>query len=429
MISVNVEAVDQVDGLWELPNGWKWIPLVCMVGGTERIDPGRHFPNDYFQYIDISSVDNQYGLIKDYREILGIKAPSRARKLLKKDDIIFATTRPYLRNIAIVPPHLNEAICSTGFCVIRANPTISLPKYLYYVCRSYLVINQLIPKQRGASYPAVTDNDVFDSLIPVPYPDQPSFSLNIQYRIVSRIESLLVELKGDRQLLDEMHRDTSRVMEATLTELIKELDKQYPISPTIDELLSSKHIKILGGGTPPTDNEEYWVGSIPWVSPRDMKRWHIDATQKYISQTALQERNLNLIPEGAVLIVVRGMILAHTLPVGITKNELTINQDMKALVPDESFLPEYLGYILRARAPSILQQVETAAHGTRRLKTDTLKKVTVPIISISAQRRIIEYLDFFQFSVHEMEKVMKQDSQLLEQLEQSILEKAFRGQL
>ncbi|MEQ9625145.1 restriction endonuclease subunit S [Coleofasciculus chthonoplastes] len=257
----------------------------------------------------------------------------------------------------------------------------------------------------------------------------PTPPIEIQHHIVSHIKSLLGELKGDHQLLDKMRRDTSRVMEAALTELINEIDKKYPDSPTLGELLSRKYIKILGGGTPSTENEEYWRGSIHWTSPRDMKRWYIDTTYKYISQTALQENKLNLVPEGSVLIVVRGMILAHTLPVGVTKNEVTINQDMKALVPEKNILAEYLGYILRARAPLILQQVETAAHGTRRLKTDTLKNVVIPILSISEQRTIIEHLNFFRAKVYEMGKTMQQDAQLLERLEQSILEKAFQGQL
>lgn len=412
---------------WKLPDGWEWIPLgeICdiVIGRTPRRNNHEYWGNGHTW---VSIADLNGNIVESSRDEITDTGVANSNVKLVEPGTILMSFKLTIGKLGIAGKRLytNEAIAA-------------LPlknEWKHKIERNFIFQSlHIVPLTQEADLAVkgktLNKEKLARLLVPVPFPNDAGLSYAIQHRIVSRLESLLAELRGDRQLLDEMRRDTSRVMEATLTEFIKELDKQYPDSPTIGELFSTKHIKILWGGTPPTDNEQYWVGSIPWASPRDMKRWYIDATQKYISQAALQQRNLKLIPEGSVLIVVRGMILAHTLPVGITKNEVTINQDMKALVPDESLLPEYLGYILRARAPSILQQVETAAHGTRRLKTDTLKKVTVPIISISDQRRIIEYLDFFQFSVNEIEKVMKQDTQLLEQLEQSILEKAFRGQL
>jgi type I restriction enzyme S subunit len=123
------------------------------------------------------------------------------------------------------------------------------------------------------------------------------------------------------------------------------------------------------------------------------------------------------------------MILAHTLPVGITMNEVAINQDMKALTPNDSLSVEYLGYIIRARSESILQNIEIAAHGTRRLKTKTLLDVRVPKIDVNSQKRIIEYLNTVENDIEEMKQHLKRDLELVDQIEQSILERAFRGEL
>jgi type I restriction enzyme, S subunit len=197
----------------------------------------------------------------------------------------------------------------------------------------------------------------------------------------------------------------------------------------ISEIISNGTIQIEGGGTPPRNNENYWNGIIPWVSPKDMKRWYIYDAQEHITAVAFKETSVKLIPQGAILLVVRGMILAHTLPVAVTQNEVTINQDMKALIPSINLLPDYLGYVIRARSSLILQLVETAAHGTKRLKTDTLMNLIVPTPPKYEQIRVIEYLNFIHNQVDEMLKGLEQDAKLLDMVEQSILERAFRGEL
>jgi type I restriction enzyme M protein len=86
-----------------------------------------------FRYIDIDSVDNVGFRITDPKSLQANEAPSRARKLLKARDVLFSTVRPYLKNVAIVPPSLEGEIASTGFAVIRAEETRALPEYLFVV--------------------------------------------------------------------------------------------------------------------------------------------------------------------------------------------------------------------------------------------------------------------------------------------------------
>ena len=90
---------------------------------------------------------------------------------------------------------------------------------------------------------------------------------------------------------------------------------------------------VLGGATPSKANASYWTGDIPWVSPKDMKRPVIEDAEDHVSSVALEESSLKAIPPKSILMVVRGMILAHSFPVAVTARTVTINQDMKALVP------------------------------------------------------------------------------------------------
>jgi type I restriction enzyme, S subunit len=95
-----------------------------------------------------------------------------------------------------------------------------------------------------------------------------------------------------------------------------------------------KHlVTFISGGTPSKDIRDYWAGNIPWVSPKDMKRRYLSSAIDGITEKALKRTNLKLLNPGCVLIVVRGMILSKKIPVAISTVPLTINQDMKAMVP------------------------------------------------------------------------------------------------
>jgi type I restriction enzyme S subunit len=92
---------------------------------------------------------------------------------------------------------------------------------------------------------------------------------------------------------------------------------------------------FTGGGTPSRENLSFWNGSIPWVSPKDMKAEKILETEEGITQEGLNASASSLVAPGHVLLVVRSGIIKHTLPVAINAIELALNQDMKAILLDE----------------------------------------------------------------------------------------------
>lgn len=250
-------------------------------------------------------------------------------------------------------------------------------------------------------------------------------SLPVQRRIVARIEALFAELGEARRLQKTMERDSARLMGATLTDVLEDLSEQPRL--TIKELKKQKKLVIIGGGTPSRKNLVFWKGDIPWVSPKEMKHWLIQDTEEHISARAVDASSAKLIPPGSVLVVVRGMILARTWPVAITEVELTINQDMKALCPKRGIIPEYLGYMLWAVEPEVLTMIETAAHGTKRLRTSVLESLTIPQLPLSEQCRIAAYLDSMRAQIEDLKGA--QDKAAVEQkrLGEAILSQAFRG--
>jgi len=150
-----------------MPEGWEVVRLGNIVKKTEQKDPRKN-PKWRFKYIDVSSINRENERIIGYKSYQGKNAPSRAKKLIKNKDVIFATVRPTLKRLAIINEKLDGEICSTAFCVLRAKENIFKPLYLFYGVGRNVFMNELGKIQRGASYPSVKDSDVKNQEIPLP---------------------------------------------------------------------------------------------------------------------------------------------------------------------------------------------------------------------------------------------------------------------
>jgi len=152
-------------------------------------------------------------------------------------------------------------------------------------------------------------------------------------------------------------------------------------------------VSSISGGTPSKDNPEFWRGDIPWVSPKDMKVRTIRDAADHVSELALAQTGLKLIEPPAVLIVVRGMILAHTFPVAVTAVPATINQDMKALKLRQDVSPDFLTYLIEGAGRYFLSLIEEAGHGTKRLRSDLWRSTKLFLPAPDEQRAIASFLD------------------------------------
>ena len=146
--------------------GWGAETLGDHILRTENRDP-RHQPDASFTYVDVSSVDNTLFRITKPSVLLGCDAPSRARKVIRKGDVIFATVRPTLRRVAYITKEFDNQICSTGYCVLRPNSSLD-SRFLYYWLLTEDVLKKVASMQRGASYPAIRDADLNEIRLTLP---------------------------------------------------------------------------------------------------------------------------------------------------------------------------------------------------------------------------------------------------------------------
>lgn len=444
--------VEEDEQLFALPSGWAWARLSDV--GYEL---GQKVPDKCFTYIDVGSIDSAKGRISDRVEKLEPgDAPSRARKLVARGTVIYSTVRPYLRNIAIVEQDFDsEPIASTAFGILYPFARIN-NRYLLYWLRSAAFTAYVQAAMKGMAYPAINDEKFYSGPIALP-------PLAEQKRIVAKVDELMALC--DRLEVQQHERETrhAALVRASLARFAEaptpaNLDllfhKSYSIAPadlrksiltlavqgklvpqtpndddpaevslprlakvavkTQDDLFPQHWLRVplgglgewRGGGTPSTSRPDFWNGDIPWVSPKDMKTLRIVDAQDHISRDAVEGSSVRLIPAGSVLMVVRGMILARAFPVAITGREVTINQDMKALIPSESEATAFLLLALRALEPDVLAVVERSSHGTCKLKTDILEAFHIPIPPLVEQQRIVEKVDELMTLVDALESQM-----------------------
>lgn len=151
----------------EIPRSWRPAMLSEVCGDTGTLNPAKT-PEKIIEYVDVSSVSREECRIVSSTRYKGGDAPGRARNLVEHRDVIFATVRPTLRRVALIPNDLDGQLVSTAFCVIRAIEPRAYPEYLYYVVSSPAFIAQVGRLERGANYPAVTDTNVLSQKIPLP---------------------------------------------------------------------------------------------------------------------------------------------------------------------------------------------------------------------------------------------------------------------
>ena len=171
-------------------------------------NPQKDNPNREFLYVDIAAVENGTGKITSSQKIMGSNAPSRARRVIKENDILLSTVRPNLKAFAIVPSELDNQICSTGFAVFSNKPEI-LPKFLLYQFLSPYFVNQAIEAVTGGHYPALNDKAINSLQVILPPLDE-------QRRIVAYLDSVQARLASLRELQSQTGEELDALLPSVL---------------------------------------------------------------------------------------------------------------------------------------------------------------------------------------------------------------------
>ena len=186
---------------------------------------------------------------------------------------------------------------------------------------------------------------------------------------------------------------------------------------------------ISGGMTPSMEDGRFWGGNIPWVTPKDMKTMVIGDSLLRVTDTALAETTLRLVQSPAVLMVVRGMILARRVPIARTTVPVTINQDMKALAPSPALNAAYMASFLDCAHDGLFPLIDEAGHGTRRLPTERWLDLPMAVPPEAEQTAVVRFLDYVGRRIRRYIRAKEKLIVLLEEQKQAVVNQAVTGQI
>ena len=321
-------------------------------------------------------------------------------KRFRSGDVLFGKLRPYLAKVARLK---SNGLCVGEFLVLRPRYGNVMGPYFEHLLRSKPIIDAVTASTYGAKMPRADWG--FIGGMPVVRPPLAEQTAIVRFldhadrrirRYIQAKEKLIALLEEQKQAI--IHGAITGRIDIRTGEPYGE----YKASGVewLDKVPTQWEVKklhqcgtIVGGMTPSMENRRFWDGSIPWVTPKDMKRDTIDDSGVKVTEGALHETSLRLIDPPAVLMVVRGMILARRVPIAWSKSPVTINQDMKALLPGAGINAEFLARMLDSAQEAFAPLIDQAGHGTCRLPTERWRSLAVAIPPADEQRLMVDSLE------------------------------------
>lgn len=198
-LNPNVRMKDSgIPWIGMIPEHWEVKRLQAVASCNDECLSENTPQSQEIEYVEIGNVDNVNG-IRATEKMLFADAPSRARRITQKGDIIVSTVRTYLKAIAVI--EREGLIVSTGFAVIRPNSINN--KFIQFVMLSDCVINSIVANSYGVNYPAITANKLMKLSIPVPPPSEQQAIVDYIEAKLSKIDSCMADLQAEIDYLKE----------------------------------------------------------------------------------------------------------------------------------------------------------------------------------------------------------------------------------
>ena len=422
-----------VEWIGQVPEHWRVTPLKVIAdtvnGATPESGKPEYWDGDIAWYTP-TDIDNEVAaeLGAPRRYITQAGYESCAVKLSPPGSVVLSTRAPIGSvGTTTIPSTINQG-CRTLI------PAQDVPTN-YLASTLVAAREELRLRGNGTTFQELSTEGLRSLRVPMPPRSECVSIASGLDRETTRIDALITNKTRFIELLKEKRQ--ALITHAVTKGLTADVPMRESGVEWLGQIPSHWEVSKLGyvaseqgGKTPSTENAEYWDGDVPWVSPKDMKVSVISDSIDHITSLAVDECGMAMIPKNAVLVVVRGMILAHSFPVAETGRPVTINQDMKALVPIQDMLSTYLRLVLQsAKSYVVSVLVAEAAHGTRVLRTDIWKQLPVVFPPVAEQRLIIEHIEAVSLSYDRLASKTQRSIDLLKERRAAFITAAVTGQI
>jgi type I restriction enzyme, S subunit len=367
-----------------------------------------------FQYIDLSSVDQDTKAITASRTINCADAPSRARKLVAAGDVLVSTVRPNLNGVAAVPPEMDGATASTGFCVLRPNPARMDGRYLFHWVRSPQFVDAMVRRATGASYPAITDRIVLSSSIYLP-------PLAEQRRIADLLDR--ADVLRTKRLATIAQLET--LIQAIFLDMFGDPETNPRGWPR--EQLGGFTDRITKGESPAWQGYRYQDSGALFVTSENVRLGQIDLTNpKFVSIDFHHKLSRSKLRDGDLLVNLVGASIGRSCLFTGWSGPANINQAVAVITLRPEFLdPVFLVNLLTVNGGQRLILNNRVEAARANISLSDLRKLPIPIPPIALQRKFVTSASHAANVRNGLRSFLAQQDGLLASLQY----RAFRGEL
>ena len=363
----------------------------------------------FVNYLDTGNITNNRIDSIQYIDVGNDKLPSRARRKVKKDSIIYSTVRPNQRHFGIIKTQPENFLVSTGFAVIDVDAGMLDADFLYYLLTQPTLVEALhaIAEQSTSAYPSIKPSDIEDLEMEIP-------DLATQKKIADVLGSLDKKIAQNT----EVNENLERQVQAYFQELfVENADPAWTLGAISD--LGT----VVGGSTPSKSKPEYYTeDGIAWITPKDLsinKAKFISHGENDITELGLKNSSASIMPEGTVLFSSRA-------PIGyiaIASGEVTTNQGFKSVVPKPEIGTAYVYCFLKHNLPVI----EGMASGStfKEVSGSTMKNVPAVI----PDTETLTCFNDFCAPIFAHQRTLEEQNQSLAALRDSLLPKLMSGEI
>lgn len=340
------------------------------------------------------------------------KKPNRCNRndiplkyFVKKGDILIS----WSATLGIFEWQREDALLNQHIFKVVFDKKSIVKNYFKYVVEASLV--EMSKHTNGATMQHIRKGDFDNISVPVPPMDE-------QLRIVKILDDAFAKIDKLKANAQKNLANAKALFQATLK-------KELTPKPDWQTKKLGEVLKTGAGGTPNSKTKTYYEnGKIPWLRSGEVCRKHITETEMFITEDGMRNSSAKLFPINTVVVAMYGATAGQ---VGILKIESTTNQAVCGIFPDVNYSEEYLYYFLLNNKDSLVAQaVGNAQPNISQLK---IKNIDIPLVDLEIQKSIVERMNFINTNCEYLKINSEKTIAECDALKQSILRKAFNGEL
>lgn len=341
----------------------------------------------------------------------------KQKYLLKSGDILFShINSPIHVGKTAIHDGVNELYHGVNLMLLRCKDTFSAEYINYYLY--YLFSNNywLTVCKQSVNQASVNQTDI--KKMPLKYP-----SLSEQKQIVEILDAAFASIDKAIENTQTNLANAQELFESIIDRLFKEFEyTEFSIGDICD---------LMTGGTPSkTKNEYFEGGDINWLVSGDIHKKEITECDNKITELGFDNSSAKYLPINSVMIALNGQGKTRG-TVAMLRLKATCNQSLVSIYPKniDEVLPEYIFENLDSRYQEIRKITGDTGNDRRGLNMPLIRKIVVPVPSITDQKKIISRVQKLKSEIADYSDISQQKLISLNELKQSILQKAFSGEL